>query len=78
MFQIDHYAQDWANTLAKTNQFRHRFDDGSKGIYGENIHKSNKIMHVGEVAVDLWYYEVRLVHTNDDDKTLFDNDDLGK
>lgn len=78
MFQIDHYAQDWANTLARTNQFRHRFDDGSDSKYGENIHRSPKILHLGEVAVDLWYYEVGLVHKDDDDKALYDNDGAGK
>ncbi|XP_013791436.2 Golgi-associated plant pathogenesis-related protein 1-like, partial [Limulus polyphemus] len=58
-FQLCSYAQEWANHLAKTDNFQHRSDRK----YGENIYMSwtsdPKTQISGRDPVDNWYSEIK-------------------
>lgn len=57
--KLNAYAENWANTLAREDSFRH-----SDGEYGENIFMkwSSNPNHTikGEDAVNSWYDEIRI------------------
>lgn len=68
---MDHYAQKRANNLALglTNEI---------SIYGENILISSPFKHIGEIAVDFWYSQLRLFDKGDSEEQLDANEDISK
>lgn len=64
LFQLNNYAQEWANHLAENHILEHRPKENQ--IYGENGYKGGNITwdNFGKVAVDLWYNEIERVHEN--------------
>lgn len=52
---LNNYAQEWANNLAATGQFRHRSDRK----YGENLYMTTASDVGGRTPVTVWYNEIK-------------------
>lgn len=62
---MNNHAQEWANILAPEEKLRHRKEHENK-IYGENLYYvSDSVEHLGEVAVNAWYNELRYIRPED-------------
>lgn len=58
LFQINAYAQNYANILAKKCKFEH---NRKNKYYGENLYARNFFSHdVGKESVICWYNEIKL------------------
>jgi len=53
--EMAHYAQQWAETIARQNRMRHR----GQRKYGENIYWKSGGTFNGQMPVDAWYNEIK-------------------